>query len=265
MEYPVEKEASKTSRSDRKRQLAMTARRDRASGFTLLEVVLVITLFAFISGLALSNFDSVFAWKQKGDIRKFVDTWEFLYNEAIARRQGYRLVIDIDKNSYYVRREIIPEGTEIKNVDYLANLRTQGQKERLQEEELEELPSIAEEFEAEDAKQSGDLESLFFGVAFNDPGIPTRLGRPLEFPSLAEGKILVNGLRFKDIKTPRGLQDSGNAYIRFSPRGASEFAVIHLLAEDKLFTLFMNPSTGRVSFKEGEVDFDWLQNKQTAN
>lgn len=232
------------------------------AGVTLIELVLVIVLIVLISSVSVGRMDSLLIWKQKGDLRKLADTWEFLYREAVGRGEAYRLVLNLDRNSYAVRREVSLvgdrlEGGHVRNVDYLSGLRSEREQQRRSQRETEELPTLEEEFQAEDERQTGSLESLFYDIVFGDPEGPSRLAVPLEFPSLAEERVLTDGLRFTEIKTPRGEKEDGEAFIRFSPRGAADFAVVHLSAGETPFTLFMNPSTGHVTIEEGTLDFEW--------
>lgn len=236
----------------------MLDRLRKHKGFTLVELVLVILLIALISTLAATRFESIQIWKLKGDIRKFVDTWEFLYNEALARGDAYRLVLNLDENSYYVRREVPQTDNTIRQVDYLENLRTKGERERrAKKKEEEERLSLEEEFAAEDERQNRPVETLFYEFIFADPGSSIRLAAPLEFPNLAKERKLIADVSFTDVTTRIGKVEDGKAVIRFSPSGASEFAVVHLKANEQEFTAVMNPASGEVTIHPGYKDFEW--------
>lgn len=232
-------------------------------GFTLLELILVIALMAVISTLAVSRVDSITGWKYNRDVRKFISLWEFLNAEAISRRETYRLYLDFEKQSYYVRRELPPERNRalIRDVDYLSNLRTKGEKERREKEKEEEAKeSLEEEFAAEDQRQTNSIEEQFYQFYFNDAGSEASLSVPLEFPSLAEEEVLTDGLKFKDIKIKGETIDSGTSFIRFSSRGMSDFAIIHIsIEEDKenQMTILMDPASNKVALKEGYINLDF--------
>ena len=228
-------------------------------GLTLVEVVLVVFLIGLMSTLV-GRFDAVVEWRLKGDVRKFIATWEFLYQQAIARGEAYRLVLDLEGNSYTVRREIIPEGDVVKQVDYLENLRTRREQIRRQEKEDEELLSVEEEIEQISARRSRSLDRLFFETLYRDPYSAVKLGRPIEFPSLAERVQLSPGLSFEDVVTTAGKVSEGRAQIRFSPKGAAEFAVVHISQGEQEYTVFMNPSTGGVSIEDGYKEYEWNAN-----
>ncbi len=240
-----------------------TSQNDRAkNGFTLVEVVVVIALLVIISGLAVSRIDSIRIWQQRSDIRRFTDTWEFLFNEALGRNSAYRLYIDFDAQEYYVRREVLLPPGEAQKVDLLQNLRLESEKRRLQEKEEQELLSLEEEMKQEDDARSGNLETLFYQFVYGDPIGGVRLARPTEFPSLAEKKKLSEGLAFRDIKSVDGTTATGLTYIRFSPRGSTDFVVLHMTAGVRVFTVTMNPSTGELVLMEGDFDLNWAQNEQ---
>lgn len=226
-------------------------------GFTLVELVMVTLLFGLISLMVVNRFDSIFSWRQQQGFRSFLNTWEFVFREALARRTAYRLIINLDDQSYSVVREVDEIATASRQVDYLKNLRTRSERDRRAQSESEELLSIDEEFKREDDRQAESLEKLFFQFAYRDPHSNVRLARPLEFPQLAEPVKLPNGVRFQNVKLYSELIDRGNAAIRFSPRGAADFAVVHIDSGGQPFSAIMNPSTGELVVKSGYIDYEW--------
>lgn len=249
-----------------RRRASFCSRGESDRGFTLIEIIFVILIIAIISSFGASQFQSIHIWRQRGDIREFVATWELLYQTAITRGHTYRLIMDLDDNSYTVRREIYDSQDRVQQVDYLKNLRTKSEQERRAKEALErELGTIDEAFEAEDRREgSKTLEQLFIDTFYIDPEAPVTLGYPLEFPNLAERKQFPDGLALRDVKTLAGKTTEGSTFVRFSPRGASEFAVVHLTLGEDVVTVFMNPSTGVVSIFDGDKDFEWTYGSEKA-
>ncbi|MCB0325673.1 MAG: type II secretion system protein, partial [Bdellovibrionales bacterium] len=145
------------------------------AGLTLIELLMVVALIAIIGTLSVQRLDSILGWRQEGDVREFVTTWQFLHNEAAARGESYRLVIDFAANAYHVLREVPLDPGESVEVDYLKNLRTKGEQERRTKAELEELKTLDEEFEEEDRRQSGALDQLYYRTRFRDPNAAVRL------------------------------------------------------------------------------------------
>ena len=70
------------------------------------------------------------------------------------------------------------------------------------------------------------------------------LTRPLHLPY---------GVRFKDLSTPRGVQNEGVAYTEFFPTGWVEDTLIHLEG-DSVVTVRLLPLTGEVKVYEGYVE-----------
>jgi hypothetical protein len=83
---------------------------------------------------------------------------------------------------------------------------------------------------------------------------------PPDFPSLAEEQYFPPGTTLTDVRTLRGVQTpvDGEAYILYSPRGFSEFSVIHLqLSNGEVVTILVNPWTGNPEIYRGYRDFEW--------
>lgn len=232
-----------------------------AGGFTLVELIVVILLIVTLSSLALSRLDSASGWQQKNALREFGDTWQMLLFEALNRRDAYRLIIDLDANSYFVRREVPLDRDTVIQVDYLKNLRTKSEKERRKHREEDQLLSLDDEYRQDEIRQNGPLEELFYQTVFADPNASARLAVPTEFPGLAQEKVLPPGLFFKEVETSAQKAKSGQIVIRFSPRGASEYALVRMQAGDQTFTIFVNPATGSAETVSGDADFEWLKRK----
>ncbi len=228
-------------------------------GFTLVELVVVVALIAVIGTLSVQRLGSILGWQHESEMRAFSATWQFLHNEGAARGEAYRLILNISEGSYHVLREVRLDPSESVQVDYLQNLRTKGEKERRSEKELSDLRSVEEEFEEEDRRQSGALDSLFYQTRFRDPDAGVRLSPPLEFPSLAEPKKLSAGLSFRDVIIEGEESNSGTAILRVSG-SASQFAIVHLSAGEQVFTIYNNPATSVVRVLGGDREFDWSLN-----
>ncbi len=231
--------------------------RSSDSGFTLIEVAAVIVLFAVMSVLAIRNFGLLDSYRSDTELRKFISVWELVAGDAKRRGESYQLLIDLDDQSYTVRREVPLEGTTRKTVDYLENFR---RKMGRQAEREEPLLSVDEEFKQEDAREGDTLENLYAKTFFRDPGEPTRLGAPLSFPSLAERQRLPEVIRIRDVQVGNEQFERGEVTIRFSSTGTSDFAVVHLLvpATGKILTAHMNPANATVKVVTGDESFTWL-------
>jgi type II secretory pathway pseudopilin PulG len=234
-------------------------------GFTIVETVVVLFLIGFLFVVFANRFSVALGWKQRSELRAFTNTWEFLQQEAMNRGESYRLILNLDRGSYSVRREVNPPDGAVVQVDLLKNLRTKGEKERREKKDEDQAMNLDEAYKMEDIRQSDSLDKLFYGFLYHDPAGTVELTAPLEFPSLAEEQFLPDGIRFRDVKIADTRYENGRAYIRFSPKGGSDFAVVHVQTADQIFTVFMNPSTGELQTKGGDLDFQWTLGRQAQN
>jgi|GEM_PF-3848775 len=241
--------------------------RDREAGFTLIELVVVIILFAVVSTVAVGHFNSLVGWRHKTDIRKLLSTWEFLTSQAQASGKVFRLYLDIDRNGYYVREEVPLRVEESRDVDYLANLRTKGEKKRRAKKDTEDLLTLDEELERRDEQDGLPLNTLFFRFILTGPSGSVRLSRPIDYPSLAEISVFPPDLKIIDVKVRGEKFKDGSPFIRIARGTGSEFAVIHLLPinpdsnamgakeiDESAVTLFNDPAQRRFMLRTGYVD-----------
>jgi len=234
-----------------------SAHRDTA-GFTLIEVAAVIVLFAVMSVLAISNFGLLDSYRGDTELRKFISVWELVAADSQQRGESYRLIIDLDDQSYTVRREVPLEEGAQKKVDYLENFRRKMGRKKLEDEEP--LLSVEEEYKREDLREGDTLESIFLKTFYHDANEPTRLGTPLSFPSLAERQRLPESLRIRDVQVGNEKFEEGEVSIRFSSTGMSDFAVVHLVTpgNGRVQTAHMNPANAVVKVEVGDQTFNWL-------
>ena len=215
-----------------------------------------------MSGLALSKFGALDFWREKSEIRKLLGTWELLAREARQKSESYRLVVDLADNTYYARREVPIDQAQGRNVDYLAGLRNKVGRNTVAERQEKDLLSLNEEYKEQDSRDGESLELVFYKTMFRDPEDLSRLGIPLDFPSLAEPQPLPPGIRFRDVIIGNTKSTEGKVYIRFSANGATDFAVIHLLVHNDVLTAVMNPATGTVKLEEGDKEYEWSPGKK---
>jgi len=203
-------------------------------GFTLIELVLVLLIMGIIMGLVVVRTGTFSYWQDEGFLRKLSETITFLHHQAVADQAFYRLDFDLDDNSYTI-------GV-------------------LREDEY------YDEYLTELALDAGNL-SLELS-AFLNPSIGSTqtLIPPPSFPSLADPTFFPSGVTLENIRTVRGqLSDTrgGSAYLMFSPRGFSDFAVIHLrLSKGAEVTILVNPYTGNTNIYREYLDFEWSYGKE---
>lgn len=236
----------------------------KESGLSLVELLMVILLIGIMSGLASTQIDSILVWRQKQEIRQLAQTWNFLFHHSVAKGQAFRLVIDLDRDTYHVLREINqPSALQVQEVDFLSNLRTQGEQRRRAEEQTELLEAEGEQA-LNESLRGASLEELFSSMLYSDPHSSVQLTRPEELKSLAERHQLPEGLDITSVKLADQEPSEGQTFIRLSPRGSSQFAIIRLKALEEVdFSIFLNPSTGEIEIEEGFLDYEWTFQNQS--
>lgn len=205
----------------------MKTRLKSKAGFSLLELVLVIAIMAVamaLVGLRTGTFDY---WKEQTFTRSLLETLTFLHEQAVIDQEYYRLEFDFETNSYRV-------GT-MKSDSMVSNVTSSG------------AGYLSDELAAFLSPSLGDDQTM----------IP-----PPSFPSLAEPHPLPGTMRLTEIKTASDVFTADSPgekpAIIFSPRGFSDFAVIHIkFADGSDITVLVNPWTGIPKLYNEYKDFSW--------
>jgi prepilin-type N-terminal cleavage/methylation domain-containing protein len=203
------------------------------SAFTLIELVLVLVIIGLAMGLAAVRLGTLDHWREQAALRKLTDTIVLLNNQAVLNQVFYRMEFNLEKNQYRVGA-MRPEDTTVA---------VSG----------DDTPPILQL----------ELANLV------SPAIPdgATMIPPPSMPSLAEPITLPGKMVFLDVATTRGKttrdDKRSNPFLMFSPRGFSEFGVIHLsMGEDSPITIMVNPWTGLAEVYREYKDFEWTLGKQ---
>jgi len=196
--------------------------------FTLIELVLVITIMGLMIGIFSVRLSDINFWKEEAALRKLRDLVVYLNNAAVMDQSFYRLEFDLENRQYRVG--VVKNDSSIIKNQSGAN-----------------IPLLRLELSAMLSPDLGDESTL----------IP-----PPSMPSLAEPTTLPGQMEFLDVMTPRGKVTTGdkreNPYLIFSPRGTSEFGVIHVaLGPGHPVTILVNPWTGMAEVYREYKDFQW--------
>ncbi len=214
-----------------------------AKGFTLVELVLVILIIAVMTGVVTFSLGTFAYWREQSFIRRLSETITFLYHQAVTDQAFYRLEFSFDKeqgvfaHSYKVGVMKTEEADDSALVD-LCN------------------------------SQAGTLSCELASFLSPSIGLSQTIIPPPDYPSLAEKVPLPEGVYFEDIRTMRGKKngdEGGTSFILFSPRGFSEFGVIHLrLSAGGQVTILINPFTGTTDVYKEYKDFEWQYGKKES-
>ena len=223
---------------------------------TIIELILVVVIIALISVVLATRTGMLDAWQEQKDVRSIINTLELLFAQSQAQNESYRIIFDIDNNTSQVLREIPLRTDDIVEVDLLSNLRTKGEQERRKEEEQDKFQELETFYAAEEERLNDSLDLLFYETMFSDTE-NIQLTPPPAFPGLAQKKELSSGLKILRIQLFNETFESGEAIVRFRGSGAASFLVIYLQGETEIYTIHLDPTTGRVSSEIGEKSFDW--------
>lgn len=82
-----------------------TNRRRSTSGFTLVEILIVIAIIAFILSLGLPAIERVTSYKLNSTTRRFVGLLKTVRNDSILLSTIHRLAVNLEDNTYWVEAQ----------------------------------------------------------------------------------------------------------------------------------------------------------------
>lgn len=213
------------------------------AGFTLIEIVVVITIVASMMGIVATFVGD----SERAEIKKLstrlVASALFAYNEAASKNHIHRLVFDLEDQAYWL--EAGPEVFVL------------GQKKP--EKSAVKDDSAKKNAEAVTPEAEAPTEDSIAKKTVPPATAPAEEFAPVDSFDFKK-VILDRGIKFRDVyvghqETPL---ESGKAYLYFFPNGQTEVAVIHLGNEDQSlnYSVIINPLTGRGDIRFEYVDFD---------
>ncbi|MGI6680988.1 MAG: type II secretion system protein [Bdellovibrionota bacterium] len=264
----------------------------KQKAFTLIELAIVLLLMASLFALVGNRTGTANRFKEEGCIRQIRETISFLYNQAIADQSEYVLNFNItDEGNFSYNVGVFNSAlnstsdTTVSDEnlnDTLANTNTTNDLRDFYYKQI----AYPREIKRDTTKKSkytpkGDYKAKgFYGtrkkrekkerekerVGEREEGITE--GRSFlpapNFPSLSELKDAPSFLKIKDIMifdTKYTPQDLESAQIVFSPKGFTDFSVIHLYNDrGGEYTLLINPFTGFTELYNEYKDFEWTFN-----
>jgi general secretion pathway protein H len=212
-------------------------RRGPRSGFTLLEILIVLVIVGLMSGMSIRGLRSLAKSDLRASTSRLSGAVRYLFDRASTTGKYHRLVIDVDEGRYwaevsddrfYIPREPETEASQKKLAELQAQLDETDRKR-------------AEISEASGGFDMSKLEAQDFR--------PKRV-RFGAFKETTLKPVRMKNTKVMDVYTPR-LADpvtQGRAYVYFFPLGQTEPAIVHLSdAEQKtIYSLVVHPITGRV-------------------
>jgi general secretion pathway protein H len=169
----------------------------RQSGFSLIELIVVIAIITLISIFAIPGLSSYFQVSLNSATRDIASSIKEAYNSTVVSRRVHRMAFDLEKNEFWV--ESGP-----------ANLLLDTKESR---EKAEHRRKLSTEIEA------------------NKQESPFQIEKTITRKKLA----LPRGVVFEDVITQQSSEPitTGKAYSHFFPNGLSEQTLIHLTDQSK--------------------------------
>lgn len=212
--------------------------RSPESGFTLLEIIVVLAVIGLVMGSAVRGFRSLVKSDLRAGAAQVSGMMRFLFDRASTTGRMHRLVIDLAQNQVWAEmsddRYFIPRERE---TDLSREMDAEKEKKR-DDAEKKQQESMA-------ASPAAAAQLQLMPQAFE----PKRA----RFASFKETKlrpVALKTVKLIDVYTPRLAEPitKGRAYIYFFPMGQTEPAMIHLGDKkgELVYTLVVHPLTGRV-------------------
>ncbi len=221
----------------------MRKRRSSNLALTLVEIMVVLTIVAVVSGVAVGGSMQLPSARLRRSATMLASAIKVAYTRATATSHDLRLVMDLDQQRIWLEQSDVP--MLVKSADATAaagaDAVTQAEREALEAgERIVKGPPVAKpHFAPIEAYGFGDVES----------------GRG--------GKALQRGIKFRAVQTTHddAPRTSGRAYLYFWPGGRTERASIelHIGGSDeasRTLTVLVSPLTGKVRVKGGAVELE---------
>jgi prepilin-type N-terminal cleavage/methylation domain-containing protein len=187
----------------------------RKAGFTLLELLIVLGIIAFVIGIAVPKLGRNFGSQLRASTRKIVGLSKELHHFARLKNKTYRLVIDFGDDKH--KPNFFVESATTKQLI---------------------APPDATPTPEPRNKDNDDKKS-------EDPFTADKevLKKPIELP---------NGVKIEDVEndtSPKPIT-AGKAYIIYFPQGLVQRTIIHITDGRKIhWSLVVNPLTGATSIE----------------
>jgi general secretion pathway protein H len=234
--------------------ISMSGRgRLRASGFTLIEIIIVIAIVGLIMGLGVRGFRSLNRSDMRAASTHLAGTIRFLFDRASTTGKTHRLVFDLENGRYWAEASddkfYVPRDSE--------SPEAAARREELEAQEDEEKRAKQEKEAA--AKADSTYGDSSFDMSKLEIGeFKPKRARFAAFKELVyKPETLKKSLLLRSVYTPRVTEPvtAGRAYLYFFPLGQTEAAIVTLSDQqgETIYSLVVHPLTGRVKVYDQDV------------
>jgi general secretion pathway protein H len=231
------------------------------SGFTLLEIMIVLAIAGLIMGLGVSGFRSLARSDLRASATNLAGAMRFLFDRASTTGKTHRLVLDLEAGRYwaevsddkfYAPREA--ETIDVTRKREAAEMQEDDERRQAEEKAASSASSLLGSMGASTLPTDSSYDPNKLDVGEFRP----KHARFAAFKDLALKPVkLKKGIVIRSVYTPRVTDavTSGRAYIYFFPLGQTEPAIVSVsdAAGETIFSLVAHPITGRVRVYNQEV------------
>jgi general secretion pathway protein H len=240
-------------------------RRARTSGFTLIEIMIVLAIVGLISGLGVNALRSLARSDLRAEANHLSGAMRFLFDRASTTGRTHRLVLDLEGGKYwaevtddkfFVPREAeTPEETRRREADEAK----EDAEKRAADEKKAKATAANDMFGSSSSSSSGlPMDSSYDPSKLEVGEFRPKRARFAAFKETALKPVtLKKKVVLRSVYTPRATEPvtNGRAYMYFFPLGQTEAAIVTLSDPEGevVYSLVAHPITGRVRIYNEEV------------
>lgn len=203
--------------------------RRAARGFTLIELGIVVAIFALVVLVVVPSVQAAFGVQTREHTGKLAGAIRAMYGESVLSGRTCRLVFDLDEASWW------PECAE-------GRVRVASEEKSLRGKRIEEVArAVGGTEEQEAARREIEAKNAFSAWE----------------SGLAPKTRLPDGVWIDGIWTQHQTEvyKAGQAYLYFFPNGQTERAYVYVADDgDAVYTIVVTPMTGRTKVLPGRVE-----------